>query len=584
MATPTATYRINQILDLTLAGTSLTALILIIARFGFFLTPEIKSIVGQLTELALAIFVGQVILRATFGDRNLLAYIRHQPLELVMLLVSVLYFADLPLVNRALAWLVPGIRLDQVGLLYLAVIQVMLIVVTLVSQAKKYQWFRRASLDPGMIMILSFLLAGGLGTGLLLLPKATVHSISVTDALFTAVSAICVTGLLPFNLAETFTPLGQFFILILIQAGGLGIMTLTMMFMTLFPGSLSVKEKILLAKLISEDNIGLVRDLLRKIIVVTISIEAIGAVALYIAARGFDQPIDMNVFYHCIFHSISAFCNAGMTLFQGSYDHMGANAFSAILMVLIICGGLGFPVISEIVTQARSRYPMRIYNVSVATKLVLVSSVCLLSVGTVVVALLEGRESLSHLPFGEQLFHASFFSVTTRTAGFSSWSLAEVSAPTLIFLMMLMWIGASPGSTGGGIKTLNFAVVLLSLRQHIKGHQGLNVFRRRISPESVLRSFNIVTLTMMMSAASMALLFFIEPQLEALPLAFEIVSAIGTVGLSVGVTEQLSDLGKYLIVLLMFVGRIGPYTLLVGLYMEHYKQRHRYLEEDLQLF
>ena len=569
------------------AFASLMAIVLTLMRFGFPLSVDEKIWLTFATEVVLVIFIVHEIMRSITVQSTIWAYVKSRKLEILMFVFAVQYFVGINFIQNLFKELVPNIEAHKVSLIYLAISQMGLIAVNFLGQSKKYRWFQKLKVDPSQVISLSFLGGASLGTMLLKLPKATYEPISWVDALFTAMSSICVTGLLPFNLAETFTPLGQFIIAVLVQIGGLGIMTLTMVFLTLFPGSLSVKEKIFLSEMVSESRLGEVSGIIRRIVITTFTIEAIGAIYLYLNLRGFSQAFDVKTFYHSIFHSISAFCNAGMTLFKGNYDFMGVNGFTSGLAILIIMGGIGFPVITDLIAGVQNRLDkgsIRRHRLSLTTKIVLVASICLWIVGFAIVYLLESNHSFAALGEFEKIFHSLFFSITTRTAGFSSWDLATLNGATIIFLMMMMWVGASPTSTGGGIKTINLALIILSLKSHIQGNSRVNIFQREISPISILRSFNIVTLTMLISAISMILLFYIEPGLNPLHLAFEVVSALGTVGLSINLTDDLSSSGKVLIVLLMFLGRVGPYAFLLGIYRKQKSVYHKELTENIQTF
>ncbi len=578
--------KIDGILDQLFRFISLLALALILIRFGFTVSPEYQHLLSWCTEGILGLFLFQELIRTFTRLDSWHIHLRKRSLELLMAFLALQYFISIDFIQGFFSALTPNLKAEQISLVYLATTQILLIFFTVVGQARKYHWFQKIQLDPGQIIILSFLMGAVLGTLLLKLPNASYASISWTDAAFTATSSLCVTGLLPFNLATTFTPFGQFIIAGLIQLGGLGIMTLTMVFLTMFPESLSVREKILLAEMVSENRLGEVGTILKRIVIFTFIIEILGTFTLYFSAKNFSDPFDVKWFYHCIFHSISAFCNAGMTLFTDEYDHMGANGFTAVLAVLIMLGGIGFPVISEVYNLvkykiSKSRKDYRKHPLSISTKIVLISSLILWLGGAIIVGGLESNHTFAELPWFEKIFHSMFFSITCRTAGFSSWSMTTMHGSSIIFLMILMLIGASPISTGGGIKTLNFALIILSLKSHIQGKTEVNIFERRISTQSILRSFNIITLTMICLTLAMAIIFYLEPKQNVLYLAFEVVSALGTVGLSLDITEQLSFLSKFLVIILMFLGRVGPYTLLLGIYKQKTKKLYKELTEEI---
>lgn len=589
MLPPVLKKKIDWALDLVFRFISLLALALIIIRFGFSLEPVYLGLVLDCTELVLVLFLLQEGFRLFTRAVPWKAHLKARVLELIMAVLALQYFFTIDFLNIILESIIPNLKPDQISLTYLAFTQVMLIFFTTLGQAKKYHWFQKIQLDPGQIIIISFLIGSAIGTLLLKLPRATYDHITWIDAAFTATSSLCVTGLLPFNLADTFTPFGQFIIAILIQMGGLGIMTLTMVFLTLFPESLSVREKILLSEMVSEKKIGEVGTILKRIVLFTFIIELTGTVLLYFSVKGFSDPFDVRWLYHCLFHSISAFCNAGMTLFTASYDYMGVNGFTAIIAVLIMIGGIGFPILSELYNYLaykldwnKKNYRKHFFTVS--SKLVIVTSLLLWFFGALTIGVLESNHTFAELPWLDKIFHSVFSSVTSRTAGFSTWPLIDMHGSSIIFLMILMWIGASPISTGGGIKTLNFALVLMSLKAHIQGKTEVSVFKRVISNASILRSFNIITLAMIFSALAMAVIFYLEPEKNVLHLAFEVVSALGTVGLSLELTSELGNPSKLLVIILMFVGRVGPYTLLLGIYKQKLKKNYKEITVDIHTY
>lgn len=560
---------------------SFLGIALLLARFGFHLSQEEKKIAEVLTNYLLAFFLGAVVLRRFLFEGSWSEYLRNFATEILISVIASFYFFDLLFFYDLHPSTLLGVKLDKLSLTYVAATHLAIALTSTLQLVRRYQAFMWSQMNPNRLMIISFFGGAVIGTILLKLPKATYQEISWTDAAFTAVSSLCVTGLLPFELTTTFTTLGLIVILGLIQVGGLGIMTLTMTFFSLFPGSLSIRESILVSKLLSDDKLKSVKQILRQIVFVTVFTEVVGAVGLYLSSEGHHT---FDYFFECLFHSISAFCNAGMTIFSQNRS-LGYNLYTGIICILIIVGGIGFPVIQNVIDKLQAhRKTRQEVRIHLSSKLTLITTAALLTIGTILVYILEHQHSLKGLEPLEQVFNAFFLSVSTRTAGFSISSLTSIHSSTLIFLMMLMLVGASPGSTGGGIKTLNFAIIMLGIRSIIVGHKDVNVFSRRLSTNTLIRSYGVLFVALFLSSIAMIGLFYLEPSLSGLPIAFEVISAVGTVGLSVDLTAQLSHASKWLVIALMFAGRIGPYALLVGIWHRKTRDRYRYLEDDIQIY
>lgn len=419
---------------------------------------------------------------------------------------------------------------------------------------------------------LSFLLLIVVGTVLLLLPGSTTAGIGVVDALFTATSAVCVTGLAVLDTGTGFTLFGQWVILLLIQAGGLGIMTLSIGFLYLVAGRVSLFNREVLEDSLSLGPVRGLLPLLLQVLRITLVIEGLGA--LLLTARFlFDLPPGKAAFAG-LFHSVSAFCNAGFALQPDSLvpwrDDLWVNT---VVMVLVTCGGLGFLVLSEVWSWWRNGRATRL---SLGTRIVLVTSGLLVVLGALAFLVLEWNRSLdvehwTRIP--AVMLHSLFQSVTCRTAGFNTVPLDALSAPTYLMLILLMGIGASPASSGGGIKTTTFAVLLAHLRSRFLDRPDTELGGRRIPEATVSRAVTIVIFSVTVIAAGSLLLLISESKgmssMEEsrlfLQVVFESVSAFATVGLSTGLTPGLTPVGKLLVVLLMFIGRIGPLALALAI-------------------
>ncbi len=416
-----------------------------------------------------------------------------------------------------------------------------------------------SKISPRVLLIGSFVGLILVGAGLLMMPRATVESahLSWLDALFTSTSAVCVTGLIVVDTATVFTPFGQSVLMVLFQLGGLGLMTFAYFFITAFSG-VTLKDRALLSDLLNEEDFGKITSSLGAIFVLTLSFEAIGAILLHASIA----PEQAN-WFKSIFHAISAFCNAGFSVYSlGLADENTVNnyAYQSVIMGLIICGGLGFPVLNNLWERAlwvrhdRLRRPPRLTTHS---KVVLVATGALIVVGTLLIHGFEfGRsEPGAYTP---TLWNALFNAVTARTAGFNTLPMESLAPAAAIMMIGLMFVGAGPASTGGGIKVTTFAISLLNtLRILRRPGDDLVAFGRRIPDELAHRAFAIVLLAMLWVGLTTLCLAALMPDRNALDLAFEAVSAFATVGLSRGLTPALPDMGKIIIILSMLVGRIG---------------------------
>lgn len=460
----------------------------------------------------------------------------------------------------------------------LIVIRNIAVIVKAFTRTRKFSnLVRGVRFNTTQVIALSFLGAILAGTLLLTFPAATTDGRGATfiDALFTATSATCVTGLIVQDTPTYFSGFGQMVILVLIQLGGLGIMSYSA-FLALLFGRFTLGQRGMLQDMMDED-----RNVLSMIIYVfkmTFVIEFIGAVILFLRwVFVFKDPLQS--IYISVFHSISAFCNAGFSLFSNSLEgYVGDPLINIIIMGLIICGGIGFIVVYE-VTQRISR-PRRF--LSTHSRLVLLTSGLLVIAGFIAFFFIEFDGAFLYYPVTAKIWGALFQSVTPRTAGFNTIPVASLSAISITIMMILMFIGASPGSTGGGIKTTTFAILILSLKNILQGKADIEVFRRTIPSTVVYKALAIVVGTLLLLTSVFLLLLAFESK-PFLPLLFEAVSAFGTVGLSMGITPDLTTIGKLLIILLMYGGRLGPLTLGFALTRALKKEKIEYPEAKVMI-
>ena len=447
-------------------------------------------------------------------------------------------------------------------------------------------------MNSSRFLLLGFALAIVLGGVLLALPAAsTGDPLSLVDALFMATSAVCVTGLSVLDIGTGCSRFGQAVLLVLIQVGGLGIMTLSSMLLIMLGQRVSLNRQDGVTQTYTSAHGDRFGTLLKRIFLATFTIELCGALALF-SVESERLPLGQAAWY-ATFHAISAFCNAGMSLhpdnFIGFRDHFPVLS---ILSLLIVTGGLGFTVLAELfaaMVQRLRRLPPTVMTLH--TKLCLGMTALLLVFGMLAYLFLEGRASLSGLPLRERLLTSFFASVTARTAGFNVVEYSQLTIPTLLLTMLLMLIGGCPGSTAGGIKTTTLGVMLAMLRSRFHAEQEVSLFHRTIPASTVARATALtVFAVLMIVVAAFALIaseMGTEPHRDSsgvgLGLLFETVSAFCTVGLSTGLTAGLSVPGKIIVMLLMYVGRLGPLTVAVAVAQRQPRRTIRYVEEQVMI-
>jgi len=428
-------------------------------------------------------------------------------------------------------------------------------------------------------LALGFLLVIIIGTFLLNLPIAShgPQKIELIDALFTSTSATCVTGLIVLDTGKDFTLFGQWIILILLQIGGLGIMTFSTMFAFLLGRRITLRERIILQESLNQFSIGGLVRFAKYIIFFTFVFEFLGSMFLYYFWRHLSDA--HHPLFLAVFHAVSAFCNAGFSLFSDSLAGFHANfSVMMIFIFLIIAGGIGFLVLLELL-----EYPIR-KKLSLHSKIVILVSFMLVVLGTGSIFFLENSnaDTIGSLPLSGKIMSAFFQSVTARTAGFNTLPTGHLYNASLLLIAIFMFIGASPTSTGGGIKTTTFSVIFLNVFASLRGNRHLNLYKRRISMDIVNKAWTIVFLSILWISITLILLSYIE-QFRFIELLFELISAFGTVGLSTGITSSLSLWGKIIIILTMFFGRLGPLALALSLITKRKVGLIEYPEEKLMV-
>jgi len=430
--------------------------------------------------------------------------------------------------------------------------------------------------NPEALILYSFLIAILIGGFLLKLPAAMQpgYSLSWIDAMFMATSATCVTGLATIDIGTQLSFFGQIVILTLIQIGGLGIMTLSLLFLILLRRRSSLTTRSCLLSLSNEVDLKNIRSAVVKIFLFTLMFELTGAVLLFLY---FQQKYDIGfAIYASIFHSIAAFCNAGLSIYsQNLAMFKDVPYVQIIMMVLIVLGGIGFIVINDIIKLFQKKSNGLQRTLSLHSKMAILGSAFLIIAGTLIIWLLERKEQLGQLPILDQICNAAFLSVTSRTAGFNTIDISFLSNSTLFFVICLMFIGGSPGSAAGGVKVNTVFVLLCFVVSQLKGDASTNVLKRKIPNDVVYKAAAIVLISLVFILIAVFVLQVTESiddplryggnNQNFLILVFETVSAIGTVGLSMNATPTLSAHGKVIIIILMYIGRVGPLTLAFAL-------------------
>lgn len=428
-------------------------------------------------------------------------------------------------------------------------------------------------------IILGFLIAIIIGAILLYMPFSLQDGqrISFLTALFTITSATCVTGLSLFDISKVLSFEGQIVLLIFIQLGGLGIMTFSSLFFLLIGKKIGYKDRALIKEERNAENSGEIIDFVKKIIIIVFLIEGIGAFFLTLE---FLKVFDFSkALYYGIFHSISAFCNAGFTLFSNNLEsYQGSTLMNMTVAYLIILGGIGFSVINSVLVAVRRD----VKRFTLTSKVAILVSMFLTFVGMVLFFLLEYKNpiTIGSLDLVDKVLASFFQSVTIRTAGFNTVPIWALKPATIFMFCILMFIGASPGSTGGGIKTTTIGVIIFYVIGVVQGKENINVFNRRISWDILNRALAILIISIIyVSVTIMAVMTIEDMSFEKV--TFEVISAFSTVGLSMGITADLSVMSKILLIITMFIGRLGPMTFALALGEKKVKQNLRYPKENI---
>jgi trk system potassium uptake protein TrkH len=440
-------------------------------------------------------------------------------------------------------------------------------------------------LSPTRIFVLSFAGVILIGAFLLWSPFSAMKSnLRFVDALFTSTSAVCVTGLVVVDTGKDLSTVGQVVTLLLIQIGGLGIITFSTVFFVLMGRGISFKGREIVQTTFLHTPTRNFFVILKSVLWFTFIAEALGTLFLFIRFS-FELPLGA-AFYRALYHAVSAFNNAGFSLFSDSLiGYQGDLIINLIIMGLIVHGGIGFVVQYEILSRLRGLQT----KLSIHTRMVMITTVILILSGAILFFIFERNHIIQDVPVLNKILASLFQSITPRTAGFNTVDIGSLTNATILLMLVLMFIGASPGSTGGGVKTTSAALLILMIWNRFKGNEDVNVFNRTIPKEIVSRSVSIIFASAFSVAIITSVLLIaggghpLESRRFFVEYLFETVSAFGTVGLSMGATPKLSDIQKIAMILMMFVGRVGPLTLAFSLSRARVKEGLTYAEEGVMV-
>lgn len=573
---------------------SIAFLCALIYQYGFELTPETADKLNTLYKAVWIVFLADMSLHwlLEYADT------RKKYRKLAWVLSILLYLTLVPVIfhrpedngSILMFWEILHSKLYHV---------VVLSVLSLLQLSNGLVRLLGKRTNPSLILAVSFFIIILVGTGLLMLPRCTISGISWVDSLFISTSAVCVTGLTSVDLTTTFTTEGFVVILLLIQIGGLGVMTLTSFFALFFMGNTSLYNQLVVRDMVNSKSLGSLLSTLLYTLGFTLVIETMGMITIWLSIHG---TMEMNLeeeLAFAVFHSISAFCNAGFSTLPGNLGNPlmmnNHNLFYALISILVILGGIGFPILvnlKEIIFYRLKRMTqfllrknkvsaksVQLYNLN--TRIVVTMTFLLLTVGTLILLAFEWNHAFAGMSIAEKCTHAFFNAACPRTAGFSSVDFSLFGIQSILIYILLMWIGGGAQSTAGGIKVNAFAVVILNLAAVIRGSQRVEVHGRELAHDSIRRSNATVVMSLIILFVSIFLLSWLEPTLPLLSLTFEAVSALSTVGSSLNLTPLLQESSKLVIVVLMFVGRVGLITMMLGIVKQKKNTKYKYPSDNI---
>jgi len=560
----------KKIVDQVVFYVSLISAIMVVLHVGYITDPELAKITDK---IVVGLYYGLFLFEVIRTSSSILVARRINMSHYTGVIVSA-YFLFIT-ISRLSAGFLSTFAKDE--WLYLGIA-----IIFLSELSKNSLFFDNFYFNPTILFVVSFLGLIVLGAFLLMLPRTTLEApLSFVDAFFMATSAVCITGLSTTDISSNFSLFGQSVIMALIQIGGLGIMTFTGFFGYFFSGGFSFKNQLMFGEILGENKLNSVISTLLTIIFITLLFELIGAILIFTSldSKYFNSTGEM-IFFSC-FHAISGFCNAGFTIIKDGVmnDAYRFNYnFQIAVSSMFILGGFGFgtifnfytwlkekanSIICRLIQKKNYRHKPQVFSFN--SRFIVLCNTIFIVLASVSFFMLEQNHSLiSDKSTIGQWITSIFMANSARSAGFNSVDLNFVNIPTLIMFVTLMWVGVSPGSTGGGIKVTTIAIALMNIVSLAKGKESIEIYKRKIASESVNKAFAIILLSVLTITLSFILLNFSDPNQEMMSLLFEAVSAYTTCGLSLGITSSLSATSKVILMFTMFVGRVGMLTLLVA--------------------
>ena len=440
---------------------------------------------------------------------------------------------------------------------------------------------KKVYFSPYITILMSFFIAILIGGGILSLPFVTLNGkgTDLIEGIFTATSAVCVTGLTVNDVSTTYNLIGKTIILVLIQLGGIGLITFSSLLILLISKEISYYTKKVVQEDINAETVFNIQKYIKKVIITVLLIELIGAAVLFFE---FIKKFKfLKAIYYSVFHSVSAFCNAGFSLFSDNLESFkGSMIINTVIPILIIVGGLGFSTIINVYKYLRKKDK----RITTTSKITLKVTLGFVIFGAFFIFIFEHAniKTIGNYTFMEKIGAVFFQSVTTRTAGFNTMSLAGMKEITVLLFIFFMFIGASPGSTGGGVKTTTFGLIVLGVITIIKNEEYIEYNGRKISWTNFNRAISIVFISVCYIVIILFLLILLEPDINVMNLLFELISAFGTVGVTRNLTPYLGNMSKILLIVTMFIGRVGPLTIVSALSLKKIKSgKYKYPEENI---
>lgn len=587
--------KINDIMKIMVSMMSLVVIGAIVIDYGFVLDDLEMSFIHNIYNLGWWVF----IFSFTFQLFLHWTQIRKRKLSLTLIFGIILYISALPKIfnvpeyNKFLTYIWNFLENKYFIICLLGLF-------SFIEISRSVTGFVNKKTNPALLVVICFAVTIVFGALLLMLPRSTMEHIRlpVIDALFVSTSAVCVTGLSTVDVASTFTFEGQIIIAMLIQIGGLGIMTITTFFAIFFMNGVGLYSQLTLKDMLISSSESLISTLI-NVLGFTIVIELIGAFFIWVSVHPMEgMTLDQEIFFS-IFHSISAFCNAGFSTIEnnlGNYQLItGHNFFYIVISILIILGGVGFPILINIkkhisyyisvlfnkIWRKNGVYTRYTHLVNVNTKIVLYITLILIVSGTFFLALFEWNNAFAGMKVSEKIVHAFFNAVVPRTAGFNSVPTVYFSRLSIILCMILMWIGGASQSTAGGIKVNTLAVAFASMRSLIKGQHTTELFNREISYNTIRRTLVVISGSILTIFFFFIMITILEPDMSSKSILFETISAFSTVGSSLGITQYFGNMSKFLLIILMFVGRVGFITIMMSIVQQTGQTKYRLPEENI---